>query len=196
MRGRCVIVNREMDLEQEKELVERAKNDTGAFGELYDQYYSQIFGYVLRRTASIGIAEDVTSNVFFKALKNFGRFRWRDVPFSAWLYRIATHEIANYFRKNKFGQFRLEEVSDSISISEPSAETELLEAEAELKRHEEYLALHTNMSKLSIKYQEVITLRSFENKQLKEIGEILGKREGTIKSLLHRGLEKLRELME
>ena len=45
-----------MDLEQEKELVERAKNNTEAFGELYDQYYSQIFGYVLRRTANIEIA--------------------------------------------------------------------------------------------------------------------------------------------
>ncbi len=184
-----------MDLEQEKELVERAKNNTEAFGELYDRYYSQIFGYVLRRTASIEIAQDVTSGVFFKALKNLGQFHWRDVPFSSWLYRIATNEIANYFRKSKHVQFRLEEVSDSISISNPSAETELIEAEAELKRHEEFLALHQNISKLSIKYQEVITLRFFENKQLKEIGEILGKREGTIKSLLHRGLEKLRKLM-
>ena len=186
-----------MDLEQEKELVERAKGDTEAFGELYDQYYSRILGYVLRRTASIEIAQDVTSEVFFKALKNLRRFRWRDVPFSAWLYRIATHEIANYFRKSKHRLLSLEEISSSISISNNSAaETELLKAEAELKRHEEYLALHANISKLSIKYQEVITLRFFENKQLKEIGEILGKREGTIKSLLHRGLEKLRELME
>lgn len=185
-----------MDLEQEKELVERAKSDTGAFSELYDQYYSQIFGYVLRRTARIEIAEDVTSEVFFKALRNLRQFHWRDVPFSSWLYRIATHEIANYFRKGKQRPLSLEEVSNSVGISDPSAEAELLEAEAELKRHEEYLALHENISKLSIKYQEVITLRFFENKQLKEIGEILGKREGTIKSLLHRGLEKLRELME
>ena len=192
----CVVNNGKMDLEQEKELVERAKSDTEAFGELYDRYYSQIFGFVLRRTASIEAAQDVTSEVFFKALKNLRRFRWRDVPFSSWLYRIASHEIANYFRKNKHGQFRLEEVSDSINFSNASPETELVEAEAELKRHEEFLALHENISKLPVKYQEVITLRFFENKQLREIGEILGKREGTVKSLLHRGLEKLRELME
>jgi len=185
-----------MDLKQEKELVERAKNDTEAFGELYDQYYSKILGYVLRRTASIEIAQDVTSDAFFKALKNLGQFRWRGVPFSSWLYRIATHEIANYFRKSKHRQSCLEEVSNSISISNPSAETELLEAEAELKRREDFLILHENISKLSVKYQEVITLRFFENKQVKEIGEILGKREGTVKSLLHRGLEKLRKLME
>ena len=185
-----------MDSEQEKELVERAKSDPEAFGGLYDRHYSQICGYVLRRTASIEIAQDVTSEVFFKALKNTGQFRWRDVPFSSWLYRIATHEIANYFRKNKQRQLCLEEVSNSISISNVSVEAELLEAEAELKRHEEFLALHENISKLPVKYQEVITLRFFENKQVKEIGEILGKREGTVKSLLHRGLEKLRKLME
>ena len=78
----------------------------------------------------------------------------------------------------------------------PSSEEELLEAEAELKRYEQYLALHDNIYRLDIKYQEVITLRFFENKQINEISEILGKREGTIKSLLHRGLKKLRELMK
>ena len=185
-----------MDLEQEKALVERAKGDTKAFGELYEQYYSRIFGYVLRRTASIEVAQDVTSEVFFKALKNLGQFRWRGVPFSSWLYRIATNEIANYFRKSKPWQFSLEEVSNPISFSNPSTEAELLEAEAELKRHEDFLALHEDISKLPLKYQEVIVLRFFEDKQLKEIGEILGKGEGTVKSLLHRGLEKLRKFME
>ena len=185
-----------MDLEQEKELVGRAKNDTEAFSELYDQYYSKIFGYVLRRTAGIEVAQDVTSEVFFKALKNLGQFHWCGIPFSSWLYRIATNEIANYFRKNKHGEFCLEEVSNSISISNPSAEIELLETEAELKRHEDFLILHENISKLPVKYQEVITLRFFENKQVREIGEIIGKPEGTIKSLLHRSLEKLRKLME
>jgi len=177
-------------------LVEKAKNDIAAFGEIYDRYYPRIFGYVLRRTASIETAKDVTSEVFFKALKNIGRFHWRDVSLSSWLYRIATHEIANSFRNSKRRQLSVERVSDFISMSNPSVETVLLEAEAELKRHEEYITLCENISKLSIKYQEVITLRFFENKQIKEIGQILGKREGTVKSLLHRGLKKLRGLME
>ncbi|MBT9141029.1 MAG: ECF RNA polymerase sigma factor SigW [Dehalococcoidia bacterium] len=181
-------------LEEEKELVERAKNNPEAFGELYDLYYPQIYGYVLKRTASIEIAQDITSEVFFKALKNLGQFRYRGFPFSSWLYRIATNEIANYFRKNKHGQIRLEKVSNTIS--NPSAETEFLEAEVQLQRHGEFLRLHQSICRLSLKYQEVITLRFFENKGVKEIGEILGKREGTVKSLLHRGLEKLRKLME
>lgn len=81
--------------------------------------------------------------------------------------------------------FSLEEIPDSITPSNPSIESEVLEAEEELRRHEDFLLLHENISKLPIKYQDVITLRFFENKQIKEIGEILGKWEGTIKSLLH-----------
>jgi RNA polymerase sigma-70 factor (ECF subfamily) len=178
----------DMDLEQEKELVERAKYDTVAFGELYDQYYSRIYGYSLRRTASVQIAEDVTSEVFLKVLKNLRKFCWRDVPFSSWLYRIASNEIANYFKKNGNGQISLENVFDSLD------DIELVNADNELKKYDEYIVLHENISKLSIKYQEVIVLRFFEDKQVKEIGEILGKSEGTVKSLLHRGLEKLAKL--
>lgn len=179
-----------MEIEKEKELVERAKTDTIAFGELYDCYYSQIYGYILRRTASVQIAEDVSSEVFLKVLKNLRKFHWRGVPFSSWLYRIASNEVANYFKKGGNGHVSLEKVSGSLD------EIELLNTDIELKKFDEYIVLHENISKLSIKYQEVITLRFFEDKQVKEIGEILGKSEGTVKSLLHRGLEKLGKLME
>ena len=182
-----------MDLIEEKGLVERARRDPEVFGRLYDQYYSQIFNYVLRRVANLEIAQDITSEAFFKALKNLGQFHWRNVPFSSWLYRIAINQITDYFRKGKQEMFSLEEIPDSITPSNPSID-EVLEAEEELRRHEDFLLLHENISKLPIKYQDVITLRFFENKQIKEIGEILGKREGTIKSLLHRGLKKIKEI--
>ena len=184
-----------MDLIEEKGLVERARRDPEVFGRLYDQYYSQIFNYVLRRVANLEIAQDITSEVFFKALKNLGQFHWRNVPFSSWLYRIAINQITDYFRKGKQEMFSLEEIPDSITPSNPSID-EVLEAEEELRRHEDFLLLHENISKLPIKYQDVITLRFFENKQIKEIAQILGKREGTVKSLLHRGLGKLRKLVE
>ena len=72
-----------MELEQEKQLVGRAKNDPVAFGELYDRYYSRILGYIIKRTANIELAQDITSEVFFKALNNLHKFHWRDIPFSA-----------------------------------------------------------------------------------------------------------------
>ena len=183
-----------MDLSEEKELVEEAQKNPEAFGKLYDQYYSQIFGYVLKRVANIEVAQDITSEVFFKTLKNLGRFRWQNISFSFWLYRIATNQITDYFRKSKHEVFSLEEVGEPVANSDPS--TEVLEAEEELKRHEDFLILRESIAKLPLKYQEVITLRYFERKPFKEIGEILGKREGTIKVSLHRSLEKLRELMK
>ena len=185
-----------MDLEREKALVLKAQEDVKAFGELYDEYYARIFNYVLRRTASVESAQDITSEVFFKALKNIKRFRWRGISLSSWLYRIATNETTNYFRNNRHAQCDVEAVSNNGNIANPSIEAELITAEAELKRNEEFLALHQNIARLSVKYQEVLTLRFFENKPLREIGEILGKREGTVKSLLHRGLKQLKKLMD
>ena len=134
--------------------------------------------------------------MFFKAYKNIGQFHWRGVPFSSWLYRIAVNEIANYFRDSKRRIIYSDKNPDDVEASNSSPEDELAQAEEELHKHEEYLSLHENISNLSFKYQEVITLRYFEHKHLKEIGEILGKSEGTVKSLLYRGLKNLRKLME
>jgi RNA polymerase sigma-70 factor, ECF subfamily len=79
-----------MDLEQEKEVVARAKTDSRAFGELYEHYYSPILAYILRRTASLETAQDICSEVFFKALHNLEKFHWREVPFSSWLCQDVT----------------------------------------------------------------------------------------------------------
>ena len=185
-----------MDPAQEQVLVLKARSDPNAFGELYDAYYPQIFGYILRRTANVKIAEDITSEVFFAAIKNISKFRWQGVPFSAWLYRIANNKTANYYTRGKNGHVNLDDFPECDLVSTSSAEEELLNAEAELDRHEQYLALNENLRKLDIKYQEVIVLRYFEKKQITEISTILGKSEGTVKSLLHRALRRLRESME
>ncbi len=185
-----------MDVTRERALIEDAKSDPQAFGVLYDAYYTKILGYILRRTANVQAAEDITSEVFFAALRNISKFRWQGVPFSAWLYRIANNKTANYFTRNRNNHIYLDDISELELGSSPSIEEEIFKAEAEIKKHEQYLALQENIRKLDIKYQEVISLRFFENKQLSEISAILGKREGTVKSLLHRGLEKLRVLMQ
>lgn len=184
-----------MDLEKQRILVQRSQRDINAFGELYDEFYPRIMNYVLRRTASIDIAQEVTSVVFFKALENIGRFEWRGLPFSAWLYRIASNEIANHYRGNGHKEYRLDETIALKAGAFGSHGDEATDLEADLLKHEEFLSLHEQLSQLPLKYQEVITLRFFEDKQIGEIGEILGKPVGTVKSLLHRGLEKLRGRM-
>lgn len=181
-----------MDLNEEKELIKKAKKDPQVFGEIYDRYYSQIFGYILKRVANLDIAKDICSETFLKALKNLWKFRWKNISFSFWLYRIANNEIANFFRKRRL--VSLEKIPELSTNSDPS--TEILEAEKELKNHRDFLKLQKEISKLEIKYQEVITLKFFEKRKIREIAQILDKKEGTIKSLLHRGIEKLKEIFE
>jgi len=185
-----------MDLSEEKELVRQAQKAPDAFAKLYDQYYPKIFGYVLRRTANLEAAQDVTSETFFNALRKLWQFRWRNVSFSSWLYKIATNEINQYFRKAEYKKsLSLEELQEQgfepISTDDP--ESELIEAQEQLKQYQDFLEIRVKIVRLPAKYQEVIALRFFEQKQIKEIAEILGKKEGTIKSLLHRAMEQLRE---
>jgi RNA polymerase sigma-70 factor (ECF subfamily) len=183
------------DLMTEKELVYQAKDDPEAFGRLYDLNYTAILNYCIRRTGDIELANDITSETFFKALKNISRFEWRDVSFSAWLYRIAGNEIASYFRKKSYKADSLDYLSESQGlepISPEDLEEEFIEAQEELERHKEFLAIREQTGKLHLKYQDVIALRYFTNKSIKDIADILGKPEGTVKSLLHRGLEKLK----
>jgi len=185
-----------MDLSEEEELVRRAQKDPDAFAELYDQYYPKIFGYVLRRTANLEAAQDITSETFLKALRKLWQFRWRNISFSSWLYKIATNEINQYFRKAEYKKsVSLEELQEQgfEPISSHNPENELIEAQEKLRQHQDFLEIQGKIVRLPAKYQEVIALRFFEQKQIKEIAEILGKKEGTIKSLLHRAVEKLRE---
>ena len=184
------------DLEAEKALVERAKTDAEAFGELYDQYYDKIFGYIVHRMGNVEVAQDVTSETFFKALKSLHSFEWRSISFSSWLFRIATNEMTNHYRKNKhYTSADIDDLAEHPSNQEDVRE-EIMQAEDELQRNQDYVLMRAAVEKLPDKYQEVITLRFFEEKQILEIAEIVGKKEGTVKSLLSRGVEKLRVCME
>ena len=185
-----------MNCEQEAMLVEQAKTDREAFGELYDRHYDLVLNYIVKRTANIHASQDITSEVFFKALHNIDKYRWNGVPFSVWLFRIASNEIANHYRNLKRRKYSESETSRWNDTETPSAEAELIDAEEELTRNQQYLLLHQQLSILPLKYQEVITLRYFEKKQINEISQILEKKEGTVKSLLHRGLEKLGKNLE
>lgn len=186
----CII--RGMNLEQERDLVERARDSAEAFGELYDMYYDRIFGYALRRSADIDIAKDITSAVFFKALRHIKNYRWEGIPFSHWLYRITNREIVDLYHKKK----RETSYEIATNVSNTALREELVAGVNELRKHEDYLDLQNYISKLPSKYQEVVILKYFEDMDITQIAGVLHKPEGTVKSLLHRGIEKLRNLME
>ena len=184
-----------MDLSEEKKIVEEAKKNPEVFGELYDEFYKPIFNYTLRRTSDIEEAQDLTSQTFFKALKGLGEFRWQNISFSAWLYRIATNEVNSFYRKRgSIIRISIDKIPNIPSLDTANNDFEM--AEKELKNKEEFKKLHQNIQKLSPIYQTVITLRFFEKKKISEICEIIEKPEGTIKSQIHRALEELRKIME
>jgi len=185
-----------MEIAKEQQLIERAKTDGDAYGELYDLHYAKIFNYILRRTGDVATAEDVTTEVFIKALERISSFTWQGLPFSAWLYRIASNEIANYFRGKHTKDLSLDAMMEEQGF-EPAGdvdiEASLVEAQDEIERYQQFIAVQKRLLLLPAKYQEALSLRYFEKKSIAEIGQIMGKRPGTIKSLLSRGTKKLRE---
>ena len=176
-------------------LIENAKSDPESFGKLYDKYYDQIYRFCLHRTANIDVAQDITSEVFTKVLKKLWMFRWKNVAFSAWLFKIANNEINSFYRKNKHSFVDIDDYSEKIPDEDKVADFNLNAEEKELSEKKTFLSLHNSIKKLDLKYQEVIVLKYFEDKQIKEISEILGKSEGTVKSLLHRGIKNLKKLI-
>jgi len=184
-----------MDLEKEKDLVELAKEDNHYFGLLFDKYYPAIFNYCLKRTSDPTLAQDITAETFYKALVNIHKFKWRGISISSWFYKIATNEIRVYFRKGKYKPESLDVLFErGLEVADQNHFTqEIIAAELKLERHKDYLAAKDMLAELPIKYQEVIYLRFGEDKKISEIATILGKKQGTVKSLLSRGLSRLRQ---
>lgn len=183
------------ELYQEKLLIDQARTNPDKFGELFDKYYQAIFKYTLKRVADVAVAQDITSEVFYKGYKKLWQFSWQGVPFVAWLYRIANNEIKTYYRKGKRVVVSIDELREESGF-EPAdmvdIEDELIAAEEKLLRYGTFLEVKKEIDKLDHKYQEVLHMRFFENLKIREIGDALGKSQGTIKSLVSRGLAKLR----
>ena len=184
-----------MDLDKERGLVKQAKSDPEAYSVLFDYYYPQISNYVLRRLDDPEAALDIVAATFFKAWQNLPKFKWRAVPFSAWLYRIAGNEIKDYYRKDRHRPLSLDALYEANGF-EPVSDTDLAadldKWYDQLKRYNDFQIIKGLLITLPIKYQEVLALRFFEKKSLEEIAAVSGKNLNTVKSLLKRGIEKLR----
>ena len=178
----------------EEKLLKEVENDPQKFGELYEKFYKNIFGYAFRRTGNYDAAKDIAAETFLKAYIGIGKFKWRNISVLYWLYRIATNELNKYFNSLRYLPESLSRVQEEygFDITDYSnAETERILLEEELEKHMEFKRINDLIKKLDIKYQDVISLKYFEHKSIKEIALILNKKEGTVKSLLSRGIDKL-----
>jgi RNA polymerase sigma-70 factor (ECF subfamily) len=177
----------------EKDLLERIKKSPEAFSELFRLYYQPIFGYIMRRTGNFDDAADIAADTFLKAFRNIHNFRYSGIAVKVWLYRIATNELNLYFRfKRKHASIFERIITEDKDLFSNYLADDRKEVEAEFQKHDQFLLVQKEIKTLPIKYQEVIALKYFEGKENKEIVQILNMNEGTLKSLLSRGLEKLR----
>lgn len=187
-----------MNPEHEKQLIEQCRADPAAFGQVFDLWYKPVFGYIIRRTANYDLSKDIAAETFLKAFMKINSFQWRGISLSAWLYRIATNELNQYYRSSRYKPQSLQQLLESPQMEQllhqqDDDEREMMERE--MQGFNDYNLIRVQLLKLDIKYQEVIALRYFEQKTNSEISAILDKNEGTVKSLLSRGLEKLRNML-
>jgi RNA polymerase sigma-70 factor (ECF subfamily) len=179
--------NRKIQPIEEERLIHRAQQNGKIFGELYERYVRKIYTYIYYRTGNHEDAEDLTSRVFQKAYVHLPRYENQGLPFSAWLYRIAHNIVANWYRDQ--GRKKVIGLDDTIHYSTEENPDAAAERSAE---EEMLLAVVRN---LPAERQQILILKFAEGNSNAEIGEIIGRSEGAIKSLYHRTLLVLREEM-
>jgi RNA polymerase sigma-70 factor (ECF subfamily) len=168
-------------------LINLARIDPDAFGVLYERYVERIYNYVFFRVGNASDAEDLTSKVFFKALKSIGGYKHMGLPFSAWLYRIAHNLVANYHRD----RLRAREISIENLVLPDTGKHPA--PEQKMQQNQEYEFLLHIINDLSPQKKELVLLKFVQNLTNQEIAYIFGKTEGAIKSLYHRTLLELRD---
>lgn len=174
-------------INDEVALINAARTDPEAFGQLYERYVERIYNYIYFRVGGAGDAEDLTARVFFKALRGIGGYRHMGLPFSAWLYRIAHNLVANYHRDRS----RMQEISIENLVVEDTSKSSPPEHLMETRQENDFLLALIN--DLSPQKKELIILKYVQKLSNEEIGQIFGKTEGAIKSLYHRTLVELKE---
>lgn len=161
-----------------------------AFALLYDRYVDQVFAFVYHRVGHRQTAEDLVGDVFLRAFKRIGTFRWQGVDFGAWLITIARNRVMDHFKSARFRlEASVDEVFDTPTTGghgDPEAST--LSADAARQ-------VHTALKKLNPEQAEVLYLRFIQHLNVAETAAVMGKNEGAIKALQYRALKSLAKLV-
>ena len=180
---------KEKEKDEKEILKQAAQGDEEAFGLLYETYVDRIFNYIYYRTGNVHDAEDLTARVFQRAMKHIPNYQDRGVPFSAWLYRIAHNLVANWHRDRS----RKKELAITEKMVLPAKHEH---PETTLMRTEKQDALLRLIRTLPPDRQQLLILKFVEDYSNAEIGKIMNRSEGAVKSLYHRTLLALRDQVD
>lgn len=170
-------------------LVELARNgDAEAFGALYDHYHVSVYRFVYYRVGAVALAEDLTSETFFRALRSMGSFRWQGKDFGAWLMTIARNLTTDHF---KSGRTRLEYTQEDMSPHDGATEGPESTVLASLTNE----ALLAALTELPHEQQECLIMRFLQGLSIAETAKVLGRSDGAVKQLQLRGVRNLAKLM-
>ena len=175
----------------EESLVKRAQaNDQQAFTQLYEAYFDKIYRYIVVRIGDRTEAEDMTQQVFLKALQSISSFKWKGAPFSAWLYRIAHNQVVDHLRKKS--KRPVMPLDESLNVSNGKKESNPETMTEHSFNIEQLLAA---ASKLTEAQRQVISLRFTSELPTAQVAKIMGKSEGAIKALQHSAIQAMRRMI-
>lgn len=170
---------------EERRLIRAAQHDRARFADLYENYFELVYAYVARRAHNRDAAEDLTAEVFRKALESLPRFKWTGAPFAAWLFRIASNLIADRAKRAA----REGEKAEFLSADSPATRSF---QQKDLEESERQARLFSLVKTLSEDQRSVIVMRFAEEKSIRDIARKLGRSEGAVKQLQFRALQNLR----
>lgn len=178
-----------LEAEDEPALVERARTDPAAFGQLYERYVDRVYSYIYHRVGNVQDAEDLTARTFYRALDKLDTYEDRGLPFSAWLFRIAHNLTANWHRDHKQRRF--------LSLDKLWGHSEAKDTpEEQITQQEEQAALLDAINRLPEERRNLLHYKFGTSLSNLEIGELMNKSESAIKSLYFRTLAALRQDLE
>src|SRR6202011_366090 len=153
----------------ERLLVEAAQADLSKFDVLYELHFDRVYFFIVSRVHDRTIAEDLTSEVFHKALANLPNYQWRGTPFAAWLFRIASNAIVDQFKRSDHEQ-------PADELNEVSAQPDLASTELDfIERHVHVLRIIEQLPEIQ---RRVVCERFVEERSIREIARRLNKTEG------------------
>ena len=170
-------------------LVDLARGgDSEAFGLLYDHYQASVYRFLYYRVGSVALAEDLTSETFFRALRSMSSFRWQGKDFGAWLMTIARNLTTDHFKSSRT---RLESTTEDMSPHDSATDGPETAVLASLTNE----ALLGALKQLPAEQQECLVMRFLQGLSISETAQVLGRSDGAVKQLQLRGVRNLAKLM-